>query len=708
MSTSTDVNRPLEGLVVAELGHRIAAGACGGLLAALGAAVVLVEPAAPSQDAKWRHRATMAYGKLSIIDEAADVQALLERADIVLLSSDLAERDLAERDLAVWDAGRPARQILCDITAFGHSGPLSGRGYSEASIQALSGVADTTGPRQGRPAVTGAPFLEMETAVYAVAAIMAALRVRRRHGAGQRIDMAIYDIGVNALLTFLPLHTAGRPATRNGNRHPTAAPWNSYRTTDGWVLICAPTNDQWRKLCAVMGRPELAADARFLSPSARYENVEALDDTIGAWVASVGTGECLKAVSAQGIPCSSIIALSDLPAEPNLVHRGMVHRVADPISGRMVHVPGSPFRIAGARPAAQSAIPRPGEHRAAVAGLAAAQAPQDRVHGDRPVGEPPLHGLRVVEIGMNTVAPLAGRQLGALGADVVKVEPPSGDVTRINAPLREDGQAFVFILSNTDKRGLVLDLSRPEDAATLWRLLETADVVIENLKPGSLARLGFGAEQVRGRFPRIVYCSVNGFGFDTVYPGRPALDTVIQGMSGAMSATVLDGMPTKAGISISDQLGGQFGLAGLLAALELRERSGEGVHLDLAMHDGSAWACQTRWNDPDGSAGALGQVIETADGHAVVVEQPDGSRQTVPVLDVAQVLAHPQTQARNLIKEVPTADGSHWQVLNCPLRLLSTPGEVRSAMPRLGFLDEALAGELGLGSQTADLMRRTA
>jgi crotonobetainyl-CoA:carnitine CoA-transferase CaiB-like acyl-CoA transferase len=281
-------------------------------------------------------------------------------------------------------------------------------------------------------------------------------------------------------------------------------------------------------------------------------------------------------------------------------------------------------------------------------------------------------------------------------------------------------------MSNTDKRGIVLDLKHPNDREILWKLLATADMVIENLRPGALAKFGFGGDDVLRRLPHIIYCSVNGFGYDTAYPGRPALDTVIQAMSGAMAVTSIDGVPTKAGISISDQLGGQFGLAGMLAALEYRERTGRGLHLDLAMQDCSAWATQMAWNGgwrsdaciipaTDGfvvaeSQGALGSDAITERGRqmtrdALVAElnraNPDSA---APVLTVAEVMAHPQTLARGLFKEVPTADGTSWLVPESPLRLLSTPAKARSTMPRLGFLDADLAAEFeldGVGAQQA-------
>ena len=638
---TSDPFLPLDGLTVLELPGREEVSVCGGLLAALGATVFRQAGPRPPTPRQMAGKRLLPQGV-----------ALLP--DVILASPDVMPPALPP----------PPGVICCNITAYGATGPLAGLAHPEALVQAMAGIADTTGRADGAPCLTGAPFVGMETAVYAASAILAALRHRAVTGQGQRIDMALYDVAVNALLTFLPLVFTDRPAGRAGNRHPTLAPWNAYRAADGWVLICAPTNDQWRRLAAVMAAPALAAEPRFATTTARFENVAALDARIGDWTAPQTVAQVVAQVDAAGIPCGPIHALADLESDPNLIHRGALIRAAD--GSLLVQ---SPLRATG--PALPPALPPPG-----------------------PV---PMAKLRIVEIGMNTVAPLAGRQLGALGAEVIKVEPPAGDSNRANTPLRDsDGQSYVFALSNTDKRGVVLDLRDPRDAAALWDLIDTADAVIENLKPGSLDRLGFGAAAIRARKPSIVHCSVSGFGQDSVWPGRPALDTVVQALSGAMAATPVDGMPTKAGISISDQLGGQFGLLGILAALHRRDRTGEGASLDIAMQDCTVWATQHALDDrphatqilrcTDGWIAAEGD-LATADLTRKAALAAAGALgiAAAPVLSVAEVTVAAQTAARGLLVEVPTPDGSRWTVLASPLRLEGTPAQVRRAMPRLGW-----------------------
>lgn len=717
----------LAGLRVLELGDRLATGICGALLAQLGADVILVEPPMPSAQGKWATRANAALNKRSIVIDRgsatgrAELGALAARCDVMLLST-----DTSAEDLALWRGARPRRQLLCDVTAFGHSGPLAGRGGSEALVQACAAVAETMGNPDGPPSLIGAPMVDMEAAVYAASAIIAARRVQRQLGFGQRIEVALYDVAVNALLTFIPLHIVGRTATRNGNRHPTLVPWNAYRASDGWVCICGPTDDQWRRICGLMGLAALVQDPRFATTTARMDHAGEVDALIGAWTRRHTIEECVFALSQAKVPGGSIVTLDALHEEPNLVHRRAVQLLTDPVSGQAIRMPACPVRVHGRAPRGQAIPARDADRDALLAWIAAAPAAGDPVTGDLPSARRPLEGVRVVEIGMNTVAPLACRQLAALGADVIKVEPPTGDTNRWNAPVHESGEGYVYALSNADKRGVVLDLRTPAGREALFRLVATADMVIENLKPGSLAKLGVGAEDLTRRFPGLIHCSVNGFGNESAYPGRPALDTVIQGMSGVMSASLVEGVPTKAGISVSDQLGGQFSLLAMLAALERKEALGLGVRFDIAMQDCSAWATQVLWN---GGFSPDCVVYPTADGHVALSGAPEAAAHALglrpgqaldeglarmrrdeavarlslrddtdcaPVLRFAEVMDDEHLRARALLVERRAPDGLCWPLLASPMRLYSTPARVTAPMARLGFPDPRLAAELSL------------
>ena len=207
-------------------------------------------------------------------------------------------------------------------------------------------------------------------------------------------------------------------------------------------------------------------------------------------------------------------------------------------------------------------------------------------HGPAAGAAGPLAGLLVVDLTRVLAGPLASMVLGDLGARVVKVERPgTGDDSRAYGPLR-DGRSLYFARVNRGKESVALDLRDDDDRAVLHALLDRADVLVENFRPGVMGRLGLGADDVARRHPRVVYASVSGFGQDGPWSQRPAYDAVVQGLSGIMSITGRpDGPPTKPGIPVADLAGGLFGAIGVLAALRERDRTGRGGRVDVAMLD---------------------------------------------------------------------------------------------------------------------------
>jgi len=201
-----------------------------------------------------------------------------------------------------------------------------------------------------------------------------------------------------------------------------------------------------------------------------------------------------------------------------------------------------------------------------------------------------LEGLRVVELARVLAGPTTGQTLADLGADVIKVESPGGDETRAWGPpfIDTDGErsAAYFHSCNRGKRSIVADFATERGREIVRRLAERADVLIENFKVGGLAKFGLDYESLHALNPRLVYCSVTGFGQTGPYAKRAGYDFLIQGMSGIMSVTgEPEGSPQKAGVAIADLFTGLYGVIAIEAALIERERSGRGQHLDLALFD---------------------------------------------------------------------------------------------------------------------------
>jgi len=197
----------------------------------------------------------------------------------------------------------------------------------------------------------------------------------------------------------------------------------------------------------------------------------------------------------------------------------------------------------------------------------------------------PLEGTKVIDLTRILAGPYCTQALADAGADVVKVEEPGkGDDTRGWGPPFVNGQAVYFLSVNRGKRGITLNLKNAGGREILWRLLETADVLVENFRPGTLDRLGFDWASIRRRNPRLVYASVSGYGPDGPWGGRPGYDAVIQGEGGLMSLTGSpDGPPFRVGASIADVLAGMTAFQGIVLALLRRQRTGEGARVDVSL-----------------------------------------------------------------------------------------------------------------------------
>ncbi|MDW6020863.1 CoA transferase [Mesorhizobium sp. BAC0120] len=197
----------------------------------------------------------------------------------------------------------------------------------------------------------------------------------------------------------------------------------------------------------------------------------------------------------------------------------------------------------------------------------------------------PLSGIRVLDLSRVLAGPYCTALLADLGAEIIKLEPPAGDDYRHVGPFK-NGESALFTLNNRGKKSIVLDLKKPADLELAQALGTRMDVVVENFRPGVATRLGLGAEALRKANPRLIYCSISGFGQEGPFKDLPAYDLVVQAMSGLMAATGEDGgAPLKTGESIADLIAGLFASWSIMAALVQRNATGQGATLDIAMYD---------------------------------------------------------------------------------------------------------------------------
>lgn len=279
-----------------------------------------------------------------------------------------------------------------------------------------------------------------------------------------------------------------------------------------------------------------------------------------------------------------------------------------------------------------------------------------------PAASGPLAGLKVIDMTRVIAGPYSGQIMGDLGADVIKIERPveGDDCRRVGPPwFREPhddvpGESTYFQSVNRNKRSLAIDFQKPEGQAVLHRLVAGADILIENYRTGTLARYGLGYADLKAINPRLIYCSITGFGQTGPYSDRSGYDFLIQGMGGLMSVTGhADGEPgagpMRVGIPVADLLAGMNAAIGVLAALEHRHRTGEGQHVDISLFDSQAAALMNSasgWLNAKTKLGRTGNdhpsaapygVYEVDDGHIIVATFNDREFGRL-----ANVLGHPE------------------------------------------------------------------
>ncbi len=266
-----------------------------------------------------------------------------------------------------------------------------------------------------------------------------------------------------------------------------------------------------------------------------------------------------------------------------------------------------------------------------------------------------LEGIRVLDLTQIMAGPFCTMLLADLGAEVIKIENPrGGDDSRRMAPPYYNGEAASFIAVNRNKYGIAVDIRTPAGKEVLWRLIATADVLVENFRPGTMTRLGFGYEQVHARYPALVYCSISGFGHTGPERDQGGFDLVAQAMSGILSVTGSPEEPAKVGVPISDLNAGLFASHAILAALLARSRTGEGQFVETSLLEAALaytiWESNEYWASGSvpqrlGTAHRLAapyQVFATADGWiAIGAANQRNWERLVQVMDRSDLLHNP-------------------------------------------------------------------
>ena len=368
--------RPLDGILVLDLTRVLAGPFCTMLLGELGARVIKVERRGggdpsrgfgPFLDGRSLYFGFINRGKESIALDLKDehdralVARIAARADVLVENF---RPGVLERLGLGWDAlsARNPRLVYASASGFGQTGPWSGLPAYDTVIQAMSGLMSETGYPDGPPTRVGASIADLTTGVYTVAAITTALYAREQSGRGTRIDVAMLDAMLSYLEHgFMQLAASGRPPGRIGNRHPSITPFDTFATSDAQIVICAGDERLFAKLCAALGRAELASDPRFQGNAQRTEHERALKAELERTLRTRGAEVWLAALTEAGIPCAPINDVATIAASPQVEARNML------VTAGGVRMPGNPMKLAGyADPPTRAEAPTLDQHGSAL------------------------------------------------------------------------------------------------------------------------------------------------------------------------------------------------------------------------------------------------------------------------------------------------------------------------------------------------------
>jgi len=546
---------PLSGLRVLEMPGGVATRYCGRLFAKHGATVLQL--GAPDETG-------VGYGGKASEAYAVWLDHGKQRVDTIAAAGelDLIIAGLTTEDIAAADAARGPDTIRVGLTWFAPDGPYRDWTGSDAVIQAMSGVAYATGPKNGAPMLPRGHAPQVVAGATAFIAALGAIIGRDNGWTGRRIDLDIltanlcFSEGSAAALAL----TGGKVVRRGVNRFTPTFPGGIYQASDGWIGVTALTPPQWASFCDMIGQPELANDKRNATSLQRQDRADELDPVLVPALRAKSAKWLLEEGQRRRIPMAPVPSLADLPR--TLHWQGRVSFV--PVPGVHAFGPSMPFHIQ--------------------TGAADSSTPAMRTAAPKL----PLEGVRVLDLTMGWAGPLAARHFADLGADIVKVESCAhydwwrgfDGIIDGDPPPYETRHSFLMV--NRNKRGVTLDLKAEIGVALVRRLAARADVMIENYAPGVLDRLGIGPKAMTAAVPGLIGISMGAFGASGPWSGFRAYGSTVEQASGLPFANgEADGPPTMQHVAYGDPIGGLYGAIACLIALYGRKHGPASTVIDL-------------------------------------------------------------------------------------------------------------------------------
>lgn len=542
-----------EGLRVVDLTTGIAGAYCAKLLTDLGADVVFTDPIVDPLGTYLR------TSQRRVVGEAG---AWLAHADVAIVGE---------------HPPPTGPRVTVSITAVGHGGPDDGLDLPEEVLQARSGSLSNHGHLDRPPLTVGGRLGEYVTGAFAALGAVTAWWRASRTGVAEHVDVSMLEAMQMTLVsapTLMARFPGGRPTTIRWVMIPGNEP-----TRDGrYVGITTVTAQQWRALLGVMGREDLVDDEELATMMGRGARAAEVNALLRAFTTKHSADEIEQRCVAARVPAAILGNGMELPRFEHLRAR----EVFVPQPGETWIRPRAPFRLHGLpdRP-----LEAPG--RAVDAWTERTGAPGG---AGAPGGDRPLAGIRVLDFTAFWAGPFATAWLGAMGADVLKVEAVQRpDGIRFSAAVRPRDDALfyeksaLYHASNLGKRGITLDLGHPEGLAIAERLVEQCDVVAENFTPRVLEGFGLDYERVRALRPDAVMLRIPAFGLTGPWRDRPGFAQTMEQLSGMAWVTGYEGGPPIIPGGVVDPLAGTHAALAVVAALEHRARTGEGRLVEVPL-----------------------------------------------------------------------------------------------------------------------------
>jgi crotonobetainyl-CoA:carnitine CoA-transferase CaiB-like acyl-CoA transferase len=374
-------NGPLKGCRVVELAHIMAGPVCGLMLADMGAEVIKVEKLSGDDtrrmlppDVKGESAAFMMMNRnkrgialdLKQPEGREALLRLLDRADVVIENyrkGTMEKLGLGYETLAA----RNPSLIYCEVSGFGRTGPYAERGGFDLIAQGMSGLMSITGEGPGRPPVkVGAPVTDITAGILGAMGVSAAYAHRLQTGKGQKVDTSLFEAGIvhSYWQSAIAFATGVSPGAM-GSAHPLNAPYQAFRTADGWINIGAANQKNWERLVAILGRPELGEDPRFVTNDQRMANRPALEAALNAVFQTKATADWLAILEQGGFPAGPVLSIGEMHEDPQALAREMIVETDHPKAGR-VKTLGLPVKFSATPGGVQGPAPLLGQHSRAI------------------------------------------------------------------------------------------------------------------------------------------------------------------------------------------------------------------------------------------------------------------------------------------------------------------------------------------------------